>query len=228
MIVICGRNACSSRASTSAPSPQGWSCGTSGGAKFRGASAKNSSIGLIVLRMNVRLPSPNDGPSRIGRAMLFGAWVAGIALLAMLFQNYLDHKENPNRDLTVEAGPAGMPQVVLQQNRHGHYVATGTINGESVVFLLDTGATTVSLPLELARRLDLPMRPGGMSKTANGMVQTWTTRLDSVGLGGLTARNLRATVLPNFPGDQVLLGMDFLRRFELLQRGGELTIRLPS
>ncbi|WP_462322700.1 retropepsin-like aspartic protease family protein [Halochromatium sp.] len=160
--------------------------------------------------------------------MLFGAWVAGIALLAMLFQNYLDHKENPNRDLTVEAGPAGMPQVVLQQNRHGHYVATGTINGESVVFLLDTGATTVSLPLELARRLDLPMRPGGMSKTANGMVQTWTTRLDSVGLGGLTARNLRATVLPNFPGDQVLLGMDFLRRFELLQRGGELTIRLPS
>jgi aspartyl protease family protein len=84
------------------------------------------------------------------------------------------------------------------------------------------------MPLHLARRLDLPMRPGGRSKTANGMVQTWTTRLDSVSLGGLTARNLRATVLPNFPGDQVLLGMDFLRRFELIQRNDQLTIRLPS
>lgn len=175
-----------------------------------------------------RLPSKDDAPSRLGKAMLFAAWVVGIALLAMLFQNYLSHKRNPNQDLAFEVGPSGTQQIVLQQNRAGHYVATGTINGEEVVFLLDTGATTVSMPLHLARRLDLPMRPGGRSKTANGMVQTWTTRLDSVSLGGLTARNLRATVLPNFPGDQVLLGMDFLRRFELIQRNDQLTIRLPS
>lgn len=160
--------------------------------------------------------------------MLFGAWVVGIVLLASLFQNYLSHRENPNQEVVAQAGPAGMPQVVLQQNRAGHYVATGTINGEPVVFMLDTGATTVSLPQGLARRLGLPMRPGGLSKTANGMVQTWTTRLDSLSLGGLTAVNLRATVLPNFPGDQVLLGMDFLKRFELIQRDGELTIRLPG
>ncbi|MBK5932105.1 aspartyl protease [Halochromatium salexigens] len=178
--------------------------------------------------MNAKLPRPNDGPSRLGRAMLFGAWVAGTALIAMLFQNYLDHRENPNQNIAFEVGPDGIAQVVLQQNQEGHYVATGTINGESVVFLLDTGATTVSLPQGLARQLGLPLRPGGMSKTANGMVQTWTTRIDSVSLGGLTARNLRATVLPNFPGDQVLLGMDFLKRFELIQRGGKLTIRLPS
>jgi len=173
------------------------------------------------------LPTKDDTPSRLGKAMLFAAWVVGIALLAMLFQNYISHKENPNQDLSLEIGPAGSSQVVLQRNRAGHYVATGAINGENVVFLLDTGATTVSLPQRLAVRLGLPMRPGGMSKTANGMVQTWTTRLDSVSLGGLTAHNLRATVLPNFPGEQVLLGMDFLKRFELIQRGRALTIRLP-
>jgi len=160
--------------------------------------------------------------------MLFGAWVVGIVLLASLFQIHLSQRDNPNQDLMLEAGPTGMPQVVLRQNPAGHYVATGTINGEPVVFMLDTGATTVSLPQALARRLGLPLRPGGLSKTANGMVQTWTTRLDSLSLGGLTAVNLRATVLPNFPGDQVLLGMDFLKRFELIQRGGELTIRLPG
>lgn len=175
-----------------------------------------------------RLPTKDDAPSRLGKVMLFAAWVVGIALLAMLFQDYLAHQENPNQNIAFENGPAGAPQVVLQQNRSGHYVATGTINGEDVVFMLDTGATTVSLPLALARELDLPLRPGGMSKTANGLVRTWTTRLDSVSLGGLTARNMRATVLPNFPGDQVLLGMDFLRRFELIQRAGELTVRLPG
>lgn len=143
-------------------------------------------------------------------------------------KNYLSHRENPNQSLTVQAGPTGTPEVVLQQNRAGHYVATGAINGETVVFMLDTGATTVSLPQGLARRLGLPLRPGGMSKTANGMVQTWNTHLDSVSLGGLTAHNMRAMVLPNFPGEQVLLGMDFLKRFELIQRGGELTIRMPD
>jgi aspartyl protease family protein len=173
-------------------------------------------------------PSYDDAPSRFGRAMIFGAWIAGIALLALFFQNYLEEQRNPNRNLTIEPSPDGTAEIVLERNRAGHYVAPGTINGEPVVFMLDTGATTVSLPLTLARRLDLPLRAGRMSKTANGMVRTWNTRLESVSLGGVTVHGLRATVLPNFPGDQVLLGMDFLKRFDLIQRGNQLTIRVPS
>jgi aspartyl protease family protein len=92
--------------------------------------------------------------------------------------------------------------------------------------LLDTGATSVALPLQLARRLDLPMRPGGISKTANGLVQTWSTRLDNVDLGGLSATNVRAAVMPNMPGDEVLLGMSYLKRFEMIQRGDTLTLRV--
>jgi aspartyl protease family protein len=64
-----------------------------------------------------------------------------------------------------------------------------------------------------------------MSQTANGMVQTWTTRLDSVDLGGLVARNMRASVLPNLPGDEVLLGMSYLKQLEMIQRGDTLTLR---
>jgi aspartyl protease family protein len=160
--------------------------------------------------------------------MLFGAWVVGIALLAMLFNNYLETRNNPNRDLTVQLGAGGQREVVLEQNRLGHYVASGTINGEPVVFLLDTGATTVSLPLSLARELGLHLVQGGMSRTANGMVRTYNTRLDSVSLGGLTVHDLRAAVMPNLPGHEVLLGMDFLRRFELIQRDGTLTLRVPG
>jgi aspartyl protease family protein len=175
--------------------------------------------------MSDELPSRDDLPSRLGKAMIFGAWIVGIALLVMFFQDLLDRQHNPNRDpVRLDDGQAG---VVLQRNRMGHYVASGEINGEPVTFLLDTGATSVALPLTLARRLGLKLLPGGISKTANGMVETWSTRLDSVGLGGLVVRNVRAAVLPNMPGDDVLLGMGYLRHFELIQRDDTLTVRRP-
>jgi aspartyl protease family protein len=175
--------------------------------------------------MNDPGPSLDDTPSRIGRAMLFGAWVAGIALLVLFFDGLIERQTNPNPDPVVQTDQAGLPQVMLRRNRAGHFVASGRINGESVVFLVDTGATDVALPLPIARRLGLALRPGGVSMTANGTVETWTTRLDSVDVGGIVARNVRASVLPNMPGDEILLGMSYLKRLELIQRGDTLTLR---
>jgi aspartyl protease family protein len=175
--------------------------------------------------MSQDLPRADDVPSRIGRVMLFAAWVVGLAILALFFQREINDRENPNQDVEVALDEQGRARIVLQRNRAGHYVASGRINGEPVVFLVDTGATDVALPLGLARRLDLPLRAGGMSRTANGTVQTWSTRLDSVDLGGMTARRVRASVLPNMPGEEVLLGMSYLKRFELIQRGNTLTLR---
>jgi aspartyl protease family protein len=173
-------------------------------------------------------PRIDDTPSRVGRAMLFAAWVVGLAILVMLFQRIVEHQRNPNQDIEASLDGAGRPQVVLARNRAGHYVVTGGINGAPVVFLVDTGATDVALPLSLARRLDLPLGPARISRTANGDVRTWLTLLDEVDVGGLAARRVRASVLPNMPGDQALLGMSFLKRFELVQRDGTLTIRAPG
>jgi len=175
--------------------------------------------------MNDPTPQFEDPRSRLGRALLFAAWIVGLALLVLLFRGVLDRQRNPNPEPVASADPVGMPTVVLRRNRAGHYVAGGRINGEPVVFILDTGATDVALPLSLARRLGLVLRPGGRSQTANGLVETWTTRLDSVDLGGLVARDLRASVLPNLSGDEVLLGMSYLKRLELVQRGDTLTLR---
>jgi aspartyl protease family protein len=167
----------------------------------------------------------NDFPSRLGKVMLLGAWVVGLIIAVLLFQDFIAGTRNPNRGLQVEPGPNGTSQVVLQRNRAGHYVAEGTINGHPVVFLLDTGATQVALPLALARRLRLPLSPGGMGRTANGDVETWSTRLDEVSLAGLRAQGVAATVLPGMEGDEVLLGMSYLKRFELIQKGDTLTLR---
>ncbi len=171
-------------------------------------------------------PTPGDDlPSSLGKLMLLGAWGVGLLIVVLFFQGLIDGAHNPNRTPEGEAGPDGVHQVVLQRNRAGHYVADGTINGQPVVFLLDTGATQVSLPLDLAKRLGLSLRPGGIGRTANGDVRTWSTRLDEVNLGGLSARRVSATVLPGMEGSDVLLGMNYLKRFELIQRGDTLTLR---
>lgn len=173
-------------------------------------------------------PRPEDLPSRLGRVMLFTAWAVGLALLALFFQQLLNEQENPNRDIEVTLDAQGQAQVVLQRNRAGHYVVTGKINGAPVVFLVDTGATDVTLPLAVAQRLDLPLGGERIAKTANGNIRAWSTRLDSVDLGGLMARRVPASVLPNMPGEEVLLGMSYLKRFELIQRGDTLTLRPPG
>ncbi|WP_295388489.1 TIGR02281 family clan AA aspartic protease [uncultured Thiodictyon sp.] len=166
----------------------------------------------------------DDPQASLGRAMLIAAWVVGLALLAFFFKGVIERQTNPNPAPIAVAGQGGVAQVVLRRNRAGHYVAGGHINGEPVVFMLDTGATDVAVPLALARRLGLPLRPGGLSQTANGTVETWATR-HSVELGGLVARNLRASVLPAMAGDEVLLGMSYLKHLELIQRGDTLTLR---
>jgi aspartyl protease family protein len=170
-------------------------------------------------------PSLDDTPSRIGRAMAIGAWAVGLILLAMLFGGIGERRGNPNPNPVAVDGALGVPEVVLMRNRAGHYVAGGRINGQPVVFMVDTGATDVALPLELARRLRLPLRPGGSAMTANGRVETWATRLDSVDLGGLVLSQVRASVMPNMPGDEVLLGMSYLKHLELVQQGDTLTLR---
>ncbi len=160
--------------------------------------------------------------------MIYLAWIILLALLTYLFSRYLDRQNNPNSHLRVQQEGSGARVVVLTRNRAGHYVASGRVNGESVEFLLDTGATDVAIPLGLAKRLHLRKGAESRSITANGEVTAWMTRLDSIDLGGIVMRNVRATILPGMGGDEVLLGMSFLKHLELIQKGDTLTIRAPS
>ena len=114
--------------------------------------------------------SGDDLPSRIGRLMLFLAWIVGLAILMLAFQRFMDQGQHPNQDIDVSLDAAGRPQVILARNHAGHYLAPGRINGQPVIFLIDTGATDVALPLALAERLNLRLAPGGIARTANGAV----------------------------------------------------------
>lgn len=173
------------------------------------------------------MPTPDsDNTQRTGRYMLILAWVGGMALLTLLFQDVLETRINPNTNPVIQQAVDGRQQVVLDRNAQGHYVATGRINGLPVTFLLDTGATDVAIPEDLAERLRLERLSGGVSQTANGPVAVWQTMLDSVTLGSLSLTEVRASILPSMRGsNKVLLGMSFLKQVEFSQRGGQLVLQ---
>ncbi len=161
--------------------------------------------------------------------MLLLAWVAGLGLLTVLFQEQLESRFNPNSRPQVQRTADGRDKVILDRNSQGHYVASGEINGFPVTFLLDTGATDVAIPLALADRLRLERRGGGISQTANGPVAVWQTRLGEVRLGEIRINEVRASILPSMGADApVLLGMSFLKQLEFTQRDGQLILRPAS
>ena len=167
----------------------------------------------------------SDNSGRIGVVMTVLAWIVVLGLLGAFFSGWMDELNNPNQQVRTELRADGVREVILRQNRAGHYVATGAINGEKVTFLLDTGATSVSVPAKVASRLGLKRGAPLRANTANGVVTTYSTRLDEVRLGDIELNDVRADINPHMRSDDVLLGMSFLRKLEFTQRDRELTIR---
>lgn len=167
--------------------------------------------------------SPNS--SRVGFVMTVLAWIVVLGLLSAFFGGWLEKRHNPNQQVHSEVRADGVREVVLRQNRAGHYIANGTINGHKVTFLLDTGATSVSVPSSVAGPIGLKRGAPQRANTANGIITTYATRLDEVQLGNIRLDNVRADINPHMKGEEVLLGMSFLRKLEFTQRDRELTIR---
>ena len=159
--------------------------------------------------------------TRLGRRML---WVAALGLLGGLYMFFsiLENDSGPGTVSSVDSNGAAM--VVLEQDRNGHYQAEGQINGQPVIFLVDTGATDVALPESTARALGLDFGPKVKVMTAAGPATAWVTRLDVVTVGGIRRENVRATITSGeFNG--ILLGMSFLKHYGLQQTDGRLVIR---
>lgn len=168
---------------------------------------------------------PDQEQRRFGLGMQVLAWISLLALLTFYFGDVLERQRNPNRNIATEVGAQGVREVALKRNRMGHYVASGTINGEAVVFLLDTGATGVAIPEHLARRLNLPRGRAFITNTANGRTRSYQTRLGEVAIGDIRLKNVDAAITPGLSMDEVLLGMSFLKYIEFTQRGNTLTLR---
>ena len=124
----------------------------------------------------------------------------------------------------VRAGGGGQ-RIVLTADPSGHFLPDGQINGKSVKFMVDTGATTVALGAAEARRIDLKFEHGKriQMSTANGVSVGYLIRLDSVRVGDVVAYEVDAVVSPQAM-PFVLLGNSFLNRFQLQKTNDQLTL----
>ncbi|HWI82257.1 retropepsin-like aspartic protease [Ramlibacter sp.] len=113
------------------------------------------------------------------------------------------------------AGPRGS-RIVLTAASGGHFLAQGAINGRAANFVVDTGATYVSMGAAEAQRLGVNYQggPKGFASTANGVVPAWRAKIDSLRIGDVEVFDVDALVSPQ-PVPQILLGNSFLNRFQM-------------
>lgn len=115
--------------------------------------------------------------------------------------------------------------VTLAADASGHFIAEGTVNGGSMRFVVDTGATSIALPAADAERLGIDYRKGRRVsvQTANGDAIAYVVRLGSVRVGGIEIPNIDALVVER--GLSIaLLGMTFLNRVEMQRSGDRMTL----
>lgn len=148
--------------------------------------------------------------------ILASVWLALAGTIFYLMDSLL----HPNK-----ASVLGENRVVeLQRGLDGHYRAQAFINGTQVDVLVDTGATGVAISQRLADKLSLKSHDAIRTTTANGDSIAYETRLSSVKLGGVEAKDVAATIAPGLHGD-VLLGMSFLGRMDVRLYKGTMTIK---
>ena len=146
-------------------------------------------------------------------------WVIVWLALASGLYFLADSALNPNKIAVL----GNDHNVTLQRGRDGHYRAEALINGVKVDVLVDTGATGVAISQRVADQLQIKSQQAIRTSTANGNTVAYMTRLDSVQIGGVKARNVSAVIAPGLDGD-VLLGMSFLGRMDVRLFQGKMTI----
>jgi aspartyl protease family protein len=119
----------------------------------------------------------------------------------------------------------GGTQIVLSANSGGHFIANGSINGRSVTFMVDTGATFVSMGADEAERLGVAYANGqrGMSSTANGNMVVYRVKLASVRIGDVVLYDIDALVSRE-PMRAVLLGNSYLTHFQMKRENDQMTL----
>ena len=132
-----------------------------------------------------------------------------------------------NQRISAARKDGGAGKVVLTGDARGHYLTTVVVNGVSMPFLVDTGASAVTVSADNAKRarINYSTAPKGLMQTANGVVVAYRVTLDTVTLGGITLNQVEGVVMEdNALGSHGLLGMSFLSRMDMKREGESMTL----
>lgn len=116
----------------------------------------------------------------------------------------------------------------ITRDAQGYYMTSGTINGRSVDFLVDTGAGMIAMSEKEAKRLNIPYRlegtPSSVS-TASGISRAYSIKLKSVVVGAIELNNVQSVVIKGDYPARVLLGMSFLGRLQIQNQGNLMILK---
>lgn len=126
----------------------------------------------------------------------------------------------PTRFDALQSAPRTL---VIDRDRRGHFQAGGRVNGRSLTFMIDTGASVVALNQSAAADLGIFPAPADYRvavATANGTVRAARARLDRVAIGDLAVEDVEALVLPDAALSENLLGLSYLARLKRFEYAG--------
>lgn len=160
--------------------------------------------------------------------------VDGVSLVSVGKSGAVLQIDGQRRELAMGMGNTGSggesrASVTLSADGRGHFITEGMVNGAPVRFVIDTGATLVSLSQAEARRLGIDASGGQQVNlaTANGSVSARRLTLRSVRVGSINVSNVDAVVVDNL-NMPALLGMSFLNRMDMRREGQIMTLTLRN
>ena len=168
------------------------------------------------------------------RQVAVGSTVDGVRLVSVTSNDALVDVKGKRVTLQLGGSPANLggaatagtgDKIVLTSVSGGHFVTSGTVNGNAVRFFVDTGATTIAMSQSDAERIGIDYKKGqlGYSHTANGVIPAYRVMLSTVQIGDVQVYNVEATVLPSSM-PYMLLGNSFLDRFQMRRENDRLTL----
>lgn len=137
------------------------------------------------------------------------------------------HQDKPNPPPIAEENYANVsqnPVLRLRQNASGHYAIDGSVDGKALNFVIDTGATYVSLPEDAAQEAGIYCDTAVTMKTANGNTDACTSKIKALKFGAYLLQDVTTVIVPNL--EQPLLGMNVLQLFKIEQGKGEMQISI--
>ena len=187
-------------------------------------------VGLAGLFPGKALLTINGGAPRI--VAIGVATEEGVKVLSVQGETATVEVDGKKRVLRVgqnvasQSSGSGPASATLTADAAGHFLTTGNVNGTTIRFIVDTGASTISIGASDARRIGIDPSKGqmGYSQTANGVTQVSLVKLNSVRVGDIVLNNVDATVhQQDLPF--ALLGMSFLNRMEMQRNGETMTLK---
>jgi aspartyl protease family protein len=146
--------------------------------------------------------------------------------MAILEWNGQSFELSPSSRISTQFETRKTEAITIRRDASLHYLVNGEVNGRSAPFVVDTGATLIALSGEQASRLGLNWQnnPSGRVETAGGATKAYSLMLEKVSIGGLDVHHVEAVVIPK-QTIPALLGMSFLRHFEMSESDNVLTLK---